>query len=139
MATHDIAGNAPDERTAPPPTGWLAGLGTVIGLAALAGSSCCEIPLALASLGVSSAVFSLLGELVTIRPFLLMGASLALAGGWTFYVLRRRKPVCAADGSCALPVSSRRTGILLSVGTAFVFLALVWEPYFEPVILRLFR
>ena len=123
----------------PAPSGsWFAGLGTVAGLGALAASSCCALPVALAGLGATGAVFGGLAILASIRPILLGGAALALLVGWGLF-LRRRATACAMAGSCASPGPSRRTAALLGIGTALVALALVWEPYLEPLVLKAMR
>lgn len=101
-------------------------------------SSCCALPVALASLGATGAVFGGLAMLASIRPLLLGGAALALLVGWGLF-LRRRTKACAMAGPCASTRPSRRTAALLGIGTALVALALVWEPYLEPMVLRAMR
>ena len=127
------------DGTSLPSTGLLAGLGAVIGLGALAASSCCALPLALAGLGAGGAVFSGLDALVSVRPLLLAGAAIALAVAWTFYYRRRNSVVCGIDDSCAAPTTSTRTLLLLSAGTTIVGLALAWNAYVEPWLLKLAR
>ncbi|MGH1572324.1 mercuric transporter MerT family protein [Methylobacterium oryzae CBMB20] len=128
---------APHPRDSlPAPSGsWLAGLGAVAGLGALAASSCCALPVALAGLGATGAVFGGLAMLASIRPVLLGGAALALLVGWGLF-LRRRATACDMAGPCTSTGPSRRTAASLGIGTALVTLALVWEPYLEPVVLR---
>ena len=121
-----------------PSGSWFAGLGTVAGLGALAASSCCALPVALAGLGATGAVFGGLAMLASIRPILLGGAALALLVGWGLF-LRRRATACAMAGPCASPSPPRRTAALLGIGTALVALALVWEPYLEPLVLKAMR
>ncbi|MGA8172922.1 MAG: mercuric transporter MerT family protein [Methylocystis sp.] len=122
-----------------PATGWFAGVGAAFGLGALAASSCCALPLALASLGVSAAVFGgFLETLASLRPYLLGGAALALVVGWALF-FRRRAVACDAGGACATPVSSKRTATLLGVGTLVIGMASVWQPYVEPILLKLMR
>lgn len=117
--------------------GWIAGLGTALGLGALAASSCCALPVGLAALGATGAVFSGLETLANLRPVLLGGAALALAAGWGLFI-RSRYFVCQPGGSCA---SSRapRGFLLLLGGTVLVALALAWAPYFEASAIRLTR
>ncbi|WP_409567372.1 mercuric transporter MerT family protein [Methylobacterium sp. J-092] len=123
----------------PVPSGsWFAGLGTVAGLGALAASSCCALPVALLGIGATGAVFSGLAMLASIRPLLLGGAALALLVGWALF-FRSRATTCAMAGPCASTGSSRRTVALLGLGSALVALALVWEPYLEPVVLKAIR
>jgi mercuric ion transport protein len=127
----------PRERLPIPTGGWFAGLGTVAGLGALAVSSCCALPVALVSLGATGAVFGGLAMLASIRPFLLGGAVLALLVGWALFF--RRVAACATSGPCDSTGSSRRTAGLLGLGSALVTLALVWEPYLEPIVLKAMR
>jgi mercuric ion transport protein len=122
-----------------PPTGLFAGAGALVGLTALVSSSCCIVPLALAGLGATGAVFSGLEFLAGIRPYLLGAAALALIGGWWLYFSRRRAVACNSDGTCAAPGTSWRTMGFLALGSAFVGLSTIWEPYIEPVLLRMMR
>lgn len=73
-----------------PSTSLLAGTGAVVGIGALVASSCYVLPIALAGLGVTGAVFSGLAFLADIRPFLIAGAAAMLAVGWAFFFWRRR-------------------------------------------------
>ncbi|MBY0250031.1 MAG: mercury transporter MerT [Methylobacterium organophilum] len=107
-------------------------------MGALAASSCCALPVALAGLGAMGAVFGGLAMLASIRPLLLGGAALALLVGWGLF-LRHRTKVCAMAGPCTSTGPSRRTAALLGIGTALVALGLVWEPYLEPMVLRAIR
>jgi len=115
--------------------GWFAGLGAVAGLGALAASSCCALPVALVGVGASGAVFGGLAMLASIRPILLGGAALVLLVGWGLF-LRRRATACAMAGPCASSGPPRRAAAVLGIGTALVALALVWEPYLEPLVLK---
>lgn len=130
----------PAEKTDPTALspGWLAGLGTLAGIGALAASSCCALPVALAGLGATGAVFSGLNLLTDLRPFLLGGAAVALLLGWGLMV-RHRATRCAVGGPCAETQPRWRTAALLGSGTVLVGLALVWEPYVEPLVLRAMR
>ncbi|MGU9982486.1 mercury transporter MerT [Phreatobacter sp. HK31-P] len=122
-----------------PPTGLLAGAGTLVGMTALVSSSCCVVPLALAGLGATGAVFSGLLLLAAIRPYLLGVAALTLLAGWWLYFSRQRLAACNSDGKCAAPVTSWRMISFLMLGSTFVGLATIWEPYIEPILLRLVR
>jgi mercuric ion transport protein len=126
----------PDPSVVSP--GLLAGLGTVAGMGALAASSCCALPVALAGLGATGAVFGGLRLLVDLRPFLLGGAALALLIGWGVLV-RNGRPTCPEDGRCGHARTRRRTAALLGSGTILVGLALAWDPYVEPLVLRAMR
>ncbi len=131
---------APAEKSDPAAfsPGWLAGLGTLAGIGALIASSCCALPVALAGLGATGAVFSGLNVLTDLRPFLLGGAALALLIGWGL-MIRPRATNCLADVPCGETQPRWRTAALLGSGTVLVSLALVWEPYIEPLVLRAMR
>jgi mercuric ion transport protein len=139
MAVADTV-RVPDraEKPAVPSTGWLAALGTAAGLGALVSSSCCVLPLALAGLGASTAVFSGLEVLTNWRPFLLGGAGLVLFTAWAL-LFRQRSAVCRTGSTCAATIPSRNTAVLLGLGSAFLALAFVWEPFVEPILLKLVR
>ena len=109
----------------------------MVDLTALISSSCCIVPLALAGLGATGAVFSGLEFLAAIRPYLLGTAAVALLASWSLYFLRRRSPACDSDGTCV--ASSWRTIGILALGSTLVGLATVWAPYIEPIFLRLVR
>jgi mercuric ion transport protein len=119
-------------------TGWVAGLGATFGLGALISSSCCAVPLALAGLGAGGAVFSGLEFLAQWRLYLLGAASLALLASWVMF-FRHRAVACNTGASCARPAPTKRTVAALSIGTAFVALALVWDALIEPIVFKLVR
>ena len=127
------AGSSPIQAS-----GWLAGLGIVAGLGALAASSCCVLPLALARFGAGSAVFGGLEVLANWRPLLLGGAVAVVLAAW---ILRfwRRSVACNVGGSCSAYSASKSAGVLLGLGTVFVVLSVVWGPYIEPFLLKLVR
>ena len=129
-----------DEKIRPgaPPTGWFAGVGTAIGLGALAASSCCALPLALASVGVTGAALGGLELLAGLRPFLLGGAAFAIAVGWYLF-FRSRAVACEVGGVCVASSSPKRTAAFLAVGTALVGVAAIWQPFVEPILLQLMR
>lgn len=139
MTSTEAGKSSTPEAIPAPSTGLLAGTGTVVGLGALIASSCCVLPMALAGLGVTGAVFGGLAFLAEIRPLLLGGAAAMLAVGWAFFFWRRRAPVRNVGGACAVPATSARTATLLGIGSLIVGLALVWEPYVEPVLLKFVR
>jgi hypothetical protein len=90
-------------------------------------------------LGATSAALNGLLFLATIRPYLLGAAALVLLAGWGLYFSRRRSVACNSDGTCAAPGISWRTIGSLTLGSIFVGLATVWEPYVVPMILRSMR
>jgi mercuric ion transport protein len=132
--------SAPRTKTATPgpSTGWLAGFGVTFGLGALLSSSCCAVPLALAGLGASGAVFSGLEFLVNWRSYFLGGAILMLLTAWAFFI-RRRAVTCNIDGICTTQTRPRSTALLLSFGTALIAMSLAWDPLIEPLVFKLVR
>ena len=116
--------------------GWLAGLGSVVGLGAVIASSCCALPLILASLGATGAVFTGLEFMAAQRAVLLGSATAAIAVAWVLF-LRRRATACSENGACSIRARSRRTALILGIGTALIGLALIWQPYIEPAATKL--
>lgn len=139
MLSPVLENSAAPEAIPAPSTGLLAGTGMASGLGALLASSCCILPMALAGLGATGAIFSGLALLADFRPVLLGGAAILLTLSWALHLWRRHRPVCSADGSCAAPATSTRTTVTLGLGSVFVGLALAWAPYIEPILLKLLR
>ena len=107
--------------------GWFATGGA---LGALLASTCCIVPLALISLGVSGAWIGSLTALEPLKPvFIGVAAVFLTAGFWHV-----KKPVRCEDGTyCARPGSSRITKAALWIAAVLVLLALtidVWAPLF---------
>jgi len=98
--------------------------------AALGAASCCVIPFALFSLGVSGAW---IGDLTALEPYQPLFAAIALGfialGAWR---LRRRAAIACAEGYCATPRADRIAriariglwagGVLVVVAVAFPYL-----------------
>lgn len=124
MTDHQIAQAKADR---PARKGWLA-LGGVLG--AFLASACCVGPLVLLTLGISGAW---IGNLTALEPYKPIFSVIALgfiaAGLWQVYF---RKPViCAPDGFCARPSSSRIIKAALWASLVLVLLALTidgWAP-----------
>ena len=96
-------------------------------------------PLALAGLGAGGAVFSGLGISGRAgRPYLLSAAVLVLLTSWVMF-FRRRAVACNTDSGRAPTAPAKRTAVLLSIGTAFVALSLVWDALIEPIVFKLVR
>ncbi len=101
-----------------------AGLASVGGiLAALGAASCCVIPFALFTLGVSGAW---IGNLTALEPYQPIFAAVAFGFlGCGFYlVYRKPKVACAEDSYCAKPSSSRTAKIGLWAATVLIVIAL---------------
>jgi mercuric ion transport protein len=130
MATeHQIAGSAPAGK------GPLVGLGAIGGLAAAIGSlSCCVVPLALFSLGVSGAWIGNLTALSPYQPYFIAAALLFLGVG--FWRVYRTPKVACADGTyCAQPRSRRLVKSVLWLSVVLVAAAIAFNlvaPYILP-------
>lgn len=105
-------------------SGAFAGLGLFSGLGAVAAKSCCILPLVLASTGLGGAWLS--RELMAYQPYFLGVVWLAVALAWGV-AIRRKRIVCAPDGSCETTAGRRRGPALLVISTLIVALATVWE------------
>ena len=110
----------------------LTALGAIASFGAvLAAASCCVLPLALAALGIGAGLSSTFASLMPLRWPLTVLSILGLAAGWWSYARRRR--ACAADRSCTMPLPSRATPILLTVGTILTVIALLWDRLEAPL------
>lgn len=102
-----------------PRSSWLAA-GGVAG--AILASTCCVVPLALVTLGVSGAWIGNLTLLEPYKPvFIAMAAIFIGLGFWQVYF--RPKPKCEDGSYCARPQSSLITQIVLWFAAALVILA----------------
>ncbi len=107
------------------------------GLGALAMSSCCVVPVALFSLGVTSVWIGNLSALYPYRwIFFALTAGFLAAG---FYVVYRkpRASACAPEASCATPLADRITKVVLWSSTVLALVALsfpLWFPYVAPAL-----
>lgn len=103
-------------------------------LGAVAMSSCCILPLALFSLGVTGAWIGNLAALYPYKPYFFVATAVFLAVG--FWKVYRKPAVDCAEGSyCASPVSDRVNKSVLWSATLLVLAALVF-PYAAPLILE---
>lgn len=116
------------------PAGSLAGLSALAGIGAVAASSCCVLPLALAGLGAGGAVLGGLGALAAYQMPILAAAVALLAAGWLAFWRRARAAACAADGACARPETPRLTLIALLAATLLVGAGAGWSSV-EPILL----
>lgn len=102
-------------------------------LGALAASSCCILPLALFSLGISGAWISNFTALAPYKPYFAAG-TLALLGYGYYLVYVKPKQACA-DGSCAQPLPNRLVKSSLWIATVLVVAALAFD-YVAPLLLK---
>ena len=101
-------------------TGLLAAGGLIGGVLA---SSCCVLPLALVSLGISGAWIGQLTALSPYQPYFLI-AALALLGAGFWQAYWRKPEVCLPNSVCSEPRSGAVAKSVLWIGTLFVFAAL---------------
>lgn len=108
----------------------LAAIGGFLG--AIASMSCCILPLALFTLGISGAW---IGNLTALEPYqpLFFAATAGFLGAGYYLVYRRPKVVCA-DGSCAHPLPTRIVKGALWLATALALAALAFR-YLAPLLL----
>lgn len=104
-------------------------------LGALAASSCCILPLALFSLGVSGAWIGNFTQLAPYQPYFI-AATMGFLGYGYWLVYRSLKLACADGEACAHPLPNRfvKTGLVLATvlivaALGFNFLAPV---FFNP-------
>ncbi len=108
---------------------WFA-VGGVAG--AILASSCCILPLALVTLGVSGAWIGNFTALEPHKPvFIAVAAVFIGLGFWQVYF--RPRPACEDGSYCARPQSTRITQVALWLAAAFVALAATidwWAKFF---------
>src|SRR5258708_1884965 len=86
-------------------------------LGALAASSCCILPLALFSFGVSGAWIGNLTQLAPYQPYI-VAATLAFLGYGYWLVFRSSQVACAVGPACAKPLPNRLLKIRVFVATS---------------------
>ncbi len=101
-------------------------------LGALAASTCCIVPLALFSLGISGAW---IGQLTALGPYKPIFISITLAFlGYGYWLVYRKPKNCAEGDTCARPLPNRLVKSALWFATFMIGLAILW-PYLVPYIL----
>jgi mercuric ion transport protein len=114
-----------EQVTADPARGQtLAAAGGLLG--ALAASSCCILPLALFSLGISGAWIGNFTRLAPYQPYFIAATLVCLGTGY-WLVRRASKRACAADEACARPLPNRLVKAVLVTATALVVAALGFD------------
>lgn len=141
MALHEsvaVPQSADDAATAKQVgSGVPAALGTIAGVGAIAASSCCVVPLTLASLGAGAGTFGALVALVPWRMPLLIASGMGVAAGW-FAWWRVRQLACALHSPCAKRPRAKLSLVLLLLASLTVVTAIGWD-YLEPALLKLVR
>ena len=108
----------------------LAAAGGILG--ALAASSCCMLPVALFTLGISGAWIGNLTALAPYQPIFLAATAGFLGVGYSL-VYRQPKVACA-DGTCVRPLPNRSVKAMLWTATVLVLAAVAFD-YLAPVLL----
>lgn len=114
------------DPAAPPATRRFAALGA---LGAVLASSCCIVPLALVSVGLTGAWIGQLSALAPLQP-VFAGVALVFLGLGFRRAYLQPSPACA-DGYCARPAAGRVTKAVLWGATALTLAALgseLWAP-----------
>ena len=102
-------------------------------LGALAASSCCIVPLALFSLGVSGAWIGNLTALAPYKPLFVAGTAGLLGYGY-YLVYWQAKRACADGAACARPIPNRFVRFTLGSATVLVAAAFAFD-YVAPLLL----
>ena len=106
--------------------------GSVIG--ALAMSSCCILPLALFSLGVTGAWIGNLTALYPYKLYFLIPTAVFLVGGFYMVYRRPRANECEPGAGCVTSLSDRINRVVLWSATLLIATALAF-PYVAPALL----
>lgn len=102
----------------------LVAVGGIIG--ALAASSCCILPVALFSLGISGAWIGNFTQLAPYQPyFIAVTLGFISTGYWLVY--RSSKLACADSEACAWPLPNRFVKIALIAATVIVLAAWTFD------------
>ena len=128
-------GAAPGRRIERP----LAIVSALAGIGAIAVSSCCALPLALAVAGVGAGWLGDLEAFSVYRPVILGLAGIALAAAWMAFVRRTPAPACVADGVCAAAPRRWLTAGMLVLATVVFALGVVWRSIENVVLGALIR
>lgn len=126
-----MVANAPEGSTHERSRAGLIAAGGILG--AIAATSCCMLPLALLSVGISGAWIANFTALAPYKPYVAAGTLAVLVYGY-YLVYVKSKQVCA-DASCAGPLPNRLVKSSLWVATALVAAALAFD-YVAPLLLN---
>ena len=123
---------APSRSEVAPSTGraGLAAAGGMLG--ALASMSCCILPVALFTLGISGAWISNLTALAPYQPIFFAATAGFLGIG--YYLVYRQPKVACANGTCVRPLPNQSVKAMLWTATVLVLAAVAFD-YLAPVLL----
>lgn len=102
--------------------------------AVLAACSCCILPMALAGIGVSAGLSSVLSPLGPLRWPMTAFAVVAVASSW-FVVLRQRRRACSCTRRDSVRWLLSPRMMILIIATKFTTLAAGWS-FLEPAFMR---
>ena len=123
---------APSRSEVAPSTGR-AGLAAAAGmLGALASMSCCILPVALFTLGISGAWIGNLTALAPYQPIFFAATAGFLGVG--YYLVYRQPKVACPDGTCVRPLPNRSVKAMLWTATVLVMAAVAFD-YLAPMLL----
>ena len=105
--------------------------GSVLG--AIAMSSCCILPLALFSIGVTGAWIGNLTALYPYKMYFFIATAAFLGGGFYKVYSKPKQVECPEESYCASPVSDRANKIVLWSATTLTLAALAF-PYAAPLL-----
>ena len=108
----------------------LAATGGILG--ALAASSCCILPLALFTLGVSGTWIGNLTALAPYQPIFFAATAGFLGVG--YYLVHRQPKAACADGTCRWPLPTRIVRGVLGAATLLVLVAVAFD-FIAPLLL----
>ena len=95
-------------------------------LGALAASSCCILPVALFSLGISGAWIGNFTQLAPYKPIFVVATLVFLGAG--YWLVHRSSELACADGeACARPLPNRLVKIVLATATVLVIAAFAFD------------
>ena len=123
------SGEGPHWGNAVPKGGLAAAVGVLAGLGA---ASCCLVPFALFSLGITGAWTSNITALAPYQP-IFAAVAFGCIGYGGYHVYWKRNKTSAVGTVCANPVSGRIVRGTLWGATLLIVLALTF-PYFAPII-----
>ena len=106
--------------------------GSVLGSIAM--SSCCILPLALFSVGVTGAWIGNLAALYPYKLYFLIPTAGFLAGGFYLIYRKPKAAACEADDACAAGIPDRINKVALWSATTLTLAALAF-PYYAPLLL----
>src|SRR5437868_5571437 len=95
-------------------------------LGALAASSCCILPVALFSLGISGAWIGNFTRLAPYQPYFIAATLVCLGTGY-WLVHRASNRACAAGEACARPLPNRLVKAVLMMATFLVVAAIGFD------------